>query len=316
MNPSDPASSAGGTGASPGTSPGASPGTSSAASSGASSRGALADRAGYDETFLGPVVPLPLPVRDTVRTVILPYTHFTVVFRPDRRLAASTAVCIEGRELQEDVPRDDAWVFDPRLPEEQQAGDEIYRNNSLDRGHLVRRLDPVWGPAAVAVRANADTFHFTNAAPQADVFNQGKQIWQGLENHILDHAAEFDRKLTVLTGPVLQDSDPPYRGIQVPMRFWKVAAFVQDGALAASAYVLDQSPDLSRDAERALAGAKAGAPPPLGPYRTYQVPVSDVAELTELEFGPLPDVDVMPPSRGPEDRWRRLESYGDIVLHH
>ncbi|MCX4984780.1 DNA/RNA non-specific endonuclease [Streptomyces sp. NBC_00572] len=278
-------------------------------------RDALADRTGYDEAFLGPVVPLPLPTRESVGTVILPYTHFTVVFRPGRRLAASTAVCIEGRELQEDVARNDVWQFDPRLPEEQQAGDDIYRNNSLDRGHLVRRLDPVWGPSATALRANEDTFHFTNAAPQADVFNQGKQLWQGLENYLLDHAATFERKLTVLTGPVLQDSDPPYRGIQVPMRFWKVAAFLQDGALAAAAYVLDQSPDLSRDAERALAGATAGAPPPLGPFRTYQVPVSDVAEITELEFGPLPDVDVMPAVRAPEERWRRLESYEDIVLH-
>ena len=101
----------------------------------------------------------------------------------------------------------------------------------------------------------------------------------------------------------------------MPMRFWKVAAFLQDGALAAAAYVLDQSPDLSRDAERALAGATVGAPPPLGPFRTYQVPVSDVAEITELEFGPLPDVDVLPPFREPEERWRRLESYADIVLH-
>ncbi|WP_395365675.1 DNA/RNA non-specific endonuclease [Streptomyces sp. YH02] len=281
----------------------------------AARRAALADRTGYDEAFLGPVVPLPLPVRQSIGTVILPYTHFTVVFRPDRRLAASTAVGIDGRELQEEVPPDGYWRFDPRLPREQQAGDDIYENNSLDRGHLVRRLDPVWGPSAVAVRAFADTFHFTNAAPQADVFNQGRQVWQGLENYLLDHAADFDRKLTVLTGPVLHDSDPPYRGIQVPMRFWKVAAFLQDGALAAAAYVLDQSPDLSRDAERALAGATTGAPPPLGPFRTYQVPVSDVAEITELEFGPLPDVDVMPATRAPEERWRRLESYEDVVLH-
>ncbi|MFC9595605.1 DNA/RNA non-specific endonuclease [Streptomyces sp. NPDC056944] len=276
---------------------------------------ALTGRTGYDEAFLGPVVPLALPVRDTIETVILPYTHFTVVFRPDRRLAASTSVCIEGRELLLDMPREDVWEFDPRLPEERQAGPEIYANNSLDRGHLVRRLDPVWGDPAVAALANADTFHFTNAAPQADVFNQGKELWQGLENYLLDHAAAYDRKLTVLTGPVLQDSDPPYRGLQVPLRFWKVAAFVQDGALAAAAYVLDQSPDLSRDAERALAGAPAGAPPPLGPFRTYQVPVSDVAEITELEFGPLPDVDVMPAYREPAERWRRLESYADMVLH-
>ncbi|MFF0750515.1 DNA/RNA non-specific endonuclease [Streptomyces sp. NPDC004267] len=276
--------------------------------------GPFDDRAGYDETFLGPAVPLALPARAAVQTVTLPYTHFTVVFRPDRRLAASTAVCIEGAQLLEDVPRDDAWAYDPRLPREQQSGEDIYRDNHFDRGHLVRRLDPVWGAAGVADAANADTFHFTNAAPQMDVFNQGKELWQGLENYLLENAAQFDRKLVVLTGPVLHDSDPPYRGIQVPLRFWKVVAFMQDGALAATAYVLDQSPDLSRDADRAFAGAKAGDPPPLGPFRTYQVPVSDVAEITELEFGPLPDVDLMPPARSPEDRWRRLESYEDIQM--
>ncbi len=134
------------------------------------------------------------------------------------------------------MPRDDAWEFDPQLPESQQAGNDIYRNNPLYRGHLVRRLDPVWGSTAEANRANTDTFHFTNAAPQQDTFNQGKQLWHGLENHLLHHAAEFDRKLTIMTGPVLHDSDPPYRGIQVPLRFWKVAAFIQSGQLASTVH--------------------------------------------------------------------------------
>ncbi|MGW5849906.1 DNA/RNA non-specific endonuclease [Streptomyces sp. NPDC055254] len=274
----------------------------------------LTERTGYDAAFLGPVVPLPVPTSTEIERVVLPYTHFTVVLRPDRRLAASTAVCIDGEKLVEDVPRDDAWEFDPRLPETQQAGNDIYRNNSLDRGHLVRRLDPVWGSAAEANRANTDTFRYTNAAPQADVFNQGKQLWQGLENHLLDHAAQFDRKLSVFTGPVLHDSDPPYRGIQVPLRFWKVAAFVQGGELASAAYILDQSPDLTRDRERAMAGARPGDPPPLGPFRTFQVPVTDIAELTGLGFGPLPDADVMPVTRAPAERWKRLESYDDMVL--
>lgn len=276
--------------------------------------GSLAGRDGYDEGFLGPAVPLPRLVAPGVETVVLPYTHFSVVLRPDRRLAAATAVCIDGEHLVEDVPRDDAWYYDPRVPEEWQAGPEVYRDNSLDRGHLVRRLDPVWGAGAVAVRANGDTFHYTNAAPQADVFNQGKEVWQGLENYLLDHAARHDRRLTVLTGPVLHDSDPPYRGVQVPLRFWKVAAFLHDGALAATAYVLDQSPDLTRDADRALAGALPGAPPPLGAFRTYQVPVEDVVLLTGLDLGPLPAADLMPAARAPESRWRRLGALEEITV--
>ncbi|MER6917112.1 DNA/RNA non-specific endonuclease [Streptomyces sp. NPDC000594] len=274
----------------------------------------LADlaRRGYDATFLGPRVPLPMPRDPDVPTVVLPYTHFTVVLRPDRRLATATAVCIDGARLLADVPRGDNWRIDRRVPRGSQAGDEIYADNRLDRGHLVRRLDPVWGGRPEAEQANDDTFHFTNAAPQMDLFNQGKQLWQGLENHLLDHAALHDRKLVVLTGPVLHESDPPYRGIQVPLRFWKVAGFLQGGALAATAYILDQSPDLSRAPDRAFAGSRPGEPPPLGAFRTFQVPVEDIADLTGLELGPLPAADLMPRVRDPDLRWRRLESYDDI----
>ncbi|WP_327158548.1 DNA/RNA non-specific endonuclease [Streptomyces tubercidicus] len=294
--------------------PADSPRTVGAAAGTTTSRPPLADRAGYDEHFLGVRVPLPVPTRPQVETVVLPYTHFTVVLRPDRRMAVAAAVCVDGRRLMDHVPRESSWQFDPRLDKAHQTGHDVYRDNSLDKGHLVRRLDPVWGAAAEADQANEDTFHYTNAAPQADVFNQAKKVWQELENYLLDHAADVDRRLAVLTGPVLHDSDPPYRGVQVPLRFWKVAAFLQGGSPASTAYVLDQSPELARDAERALAGAQAGAPPPLGAFRTFQVPVRDVAELTSLDLGPLPAVDLMPVVRAPAERWKRLASHDDIVL--
>ncbi|QTD95742.1 DNA/RNA non-specific endonuclease [Streptomyces cyanogenus] len=278
-------------------------------------RESLTNRTGYDERFLGPAVPLPRPVDPGIETVILPYTHFSVVFRPDRRLAASTGVVINGQQLIE-ADRTNDWRFDPRLPDGKQAGDPVYKNNPLDKGHLVRRLDPVWGTASETSAANSDTFHYTNAAPQMDLFNQGKKLWQGLEDFLLNHAKTFHRKLAVFTGPVLEDSDPPYRGIQVPLRFWKVAAFMQDGELAATAYVLDQSPDLSRDAAaRAMAdAARAGDPPPLGAFRTFQVPVADVAEITGLDLGPLPAADRLPPHVRAAKGWTQLERFEDIVV--
>lgn len=289
--------------------------TVSAKTSTTSGDASLGNRKGYDEGFLGPTVPLPLPADPSSETVTLPYTHFSVVFRPDRRLAAATAVVIDGARLI-DVPRNDVWRFDSRLPDTHQAGHAIYQDNPLDKGHLVRRLDPVWGTTAEAAQANDDTFHYTNAAPQMNLFNQGKKLWQGLENFLLDHAARFDRKLTVFTGAVLEDSDPLYRGIKVPLRFWKVAAFMQDGDLASTAYVLDQSPDLTRDAAaRALAEAsRAGEPPPLGAFRTFQVPVADVAEITGLTLGPLPAADQLPAAVRAARRWTMLESYDDIAL--
>jgi len=48
-------------------------------------------------------------------------------------------VNIDGAGLR-DLDRVDAWHLDPRVPADQQTGEEVYADNDLDRGHLVRRL--------------------------------------------------------------------------------------------------------------------------------------------------------------------------------
>ena len=250
--------------------------------------GDLADRTGLDELLLG--VPVPLPeLRDGPATVRLDYTHFSLRMRPDRRLAAVTAVGIDGALLR-DVSREGIeWRLDPRLPAGQQTGPEVYARNDLDRGHLVRRADAVWGTAAEARQGNEDTFHYTNAAPQAAAFNQGEELWLGLEQYLLTHAATFQRRLVVVTAPVLDPADPVYRGVQLPLRFVKVAAFIDDGELAATGYVLDQTPLVGE-----LPQAAAEEPPPLGPFRTFQAPIADVAALTGLDLDQLAAVDRLP----------------------
>lgn len=262
---------------------------------------------GFDPDFLG--VPAPMPTAPGVTTVPLPYTHFSTLHRPDRRLAAATAVAIDGATLR-DLERADDWRLDDRIPAEQQAGPEVYADNDLDRGHLVRRADPVWGEPAEAQRANVDTFHYTNAAPQASSFNQDRELWLGLEDYLLDNAGDHDRTLVVFTGPVLADDDPEYRGLRIPRVFWKIGGFVTGGALGTTGYLLDQSPQLG-DLQ------VEGEPPPLGEFRTFQVPLARIAELTGLELGPLLGADRMPvPEPAPAalaDRAVRLKSYADIT---
>ncbi|MBF0671325.1 MAG: DNA/RNA non-specific endonuclease [Salinibacterium sp.] len=247
---------------------------------------------GYDPAFLASAVPLPQAVRER-RLSELPYTHFTVLHDRDRRLAAATAVNIDGARLV-DVPRADDWHLDTRIPAEEQAGPTLYRNNDLDRGHLVRRRDPVWGARDAAERANFDTFAYTNAAPQASGFNQSKLLWLGLEDHVLEHALAHSLRLTVFTGPVLADADPRYRGVQIPLAFWKVAAWSDaEGALAAAGFLLEQRAELDGvDLQEAFHRAeRAESAPPLGPFRTFQVPIAEIEELTRLGLGPLARVD-------------------------
>jgi endonuclease G len=280
---------------------------------------------GYDPAFLEVPVPLPSPAGESH---VLDYTHFAVVLDPVRRLAVMTAVNVDGAALR-DVPRGDDWRLDPRVPAGDQAGEELYAGNDLDRGHLVRRRDPVWGAEAEARRASADTFHYTNAAPQAAGFNQSRELWLGLEDHVLEHARAHRLRLTVLTAPVLADGDPVYRGIAIPQQFWKVVAWTttepapvtgeeapSGRLLAATAFVLDQRPQLDEiDLSEARArAAREVQPPPLGPFRTFQVPVRDVAELTGLDLGPLVAADRLPVGLAPAARWRQLHDLQAIRL--
>lgn len=261
---------------------------------------------GYDPTFLGPRVPLPVPSQ-IVR--VLPSTHFTVLLDPARRLAAATAVNIDGAQLV-DLERGDDWHLDPRVPANEQAGPELYVRNDLDRGHLVRRRDPVWGDLAVARQANFDTFAYPNAAPQASAFNQGELLWVGLEDHVLTYAKTHRSRLSVFTGPVLADDDPVYRGVGIPRLFWKVAAWsTAAGQLRSTAFVLDQT--------SLVAGIQsADEVPPLGPFRTFQVPVTDVEELTGLDLGPLAAADVLEPvgAQGERARWVELTALEQLTL--
>lgn len=132
---------------------------------------------------------------------------------------------------------------------------------------------------------------FPNAALQAGNFNQGAELWAGLENYVLEHARVDRAKLSVLTGPVFDAADPAYRGIAIPRLFWKIAVWVHvpegtdlsvandalDGHfLAATSYVLDQASQLDNLKLQTARALDAGEPPPLGPFRTFQVPIAEI----------------------------------------
>lgn len=284
---------------------------------------------GFDARFLGVIAAMPrVDEADAAASVELDYVHFTVVLDTVRRFARVTGVNVDGAELVE-IERGDRWQFDDRIPTDWQAGPVIYADNDLDRGHIVRRRDPVWGAPEVAARANADTFRYTNAAPQASGFNQSEELWLGLEDHVLGHARVHRLRLSVFTGPVLGAGDPPYRGIRVPLRFWKIAAWntgvgaenrEDDGAadaadgpigtLATIGFVVDQAPLIDTPAAREPAPGEA---PALGPFRTFQVPIGDIAALTRLDMPELVAADRLPATVAAA-AWRRVEAFDEILL--
>ena len=49
----------------------------------------------------------------------------------------------------------------------------------------------------------------------------------GVKNYILNNADARNRKVTVFTGPVMDEHDPVYKGIRLPLVFWKIIAYIK-----------------------------------------------------------------------------------------
>lgn len=265
----------------------------------------LEGREGYAAEFLdGFPVPLPRPLGRS-RSDVLPiegaddrldYQHFSVVMSKSRRIAMFVAVNIDGNRSRKIERANDVWSLDGRIPTEAQIGEELYFDNDLDRGHLVRREDPNWGSEEEAETANEDTFHFTNCSPQMAAFNQ--KTWLGLENYVLKEARVSKDQISVFTGPVFGGRDPEYRGVRIPLAYWKVIAFInEDGRPSATAYMIDQ--------KRELKNLEAT----FGVYKTYQRSIRQIEELTDLDFGELSSFD------GFSNEERATNTRVESVLH-
>jgi endonuclease G, mitochondrial len=251
-------------------------------------------RNGYDKNFLGTKLDLPKvdpSMQDKVATLIgkpgeteLTYTNFSVVMQKERRQPLFTAVNIDGAQVV-DVPRKGKWTIDARIPREQQLGDEAYGSNPIDRGHMVRRRDPVWGPNPN--QASNDTFVFTNAGLQHGNLNQ--RTWLDLENYILDQAKEKDLKLTVMTGPVFSPDDPSFdnngrmdRPTQIPQEFWKVVVWNdKEEGLKGAAFIQSQKDYVGRGLFKTDFDS--------GAMSLYQMPLDDLEKVTKLDFGDIGD---------------------------
>jgi endonuclease G, mitochondrial len=274
------------------------------------------DRSGYDPDFIEGLA-APLPTFDPALASdlvavgdgsnVLAYEHFGLMISRSRRLARVTAVNIDGGRRLEIERGRDRWSFDPRIGIEFQIGNDLYANNALDRGHLVRRQDPTWGDSLEESQmANDDTFHFTNCSPQHEDFNQNTTTWHGLEDYILNISRESGLLVSVFTGPVLSEDDPEYRGAQLPTRYWKiVATLASDGSPSATAYLLNQI---------GLLSTLDGLVGPFGPFGVFQTSITAVEAQTSLDFGMLREFDPLATDEAALTVPRRLDDLHDIAI--
>jgi endonuclease G len=243
---------------------------------------------GYAENFLGASIKMPSSASDEVKNDLLEvggltfieYMHFSLSMSRSRRFARWVAWNVDGGSLHRLSRSGIKFKKDSRLPNNAQVGDEVYDDNPLDRGHIARRADLLWGTVSEARQANTDSFFFTNITPQHEAFNQSSAngIWGALEDAIFADVDIEDLRITVMGGPIFSNSDPVYRGIQLPKQFWKTIYFRETGdpAIKAKGYVLTQA-DLLNQLEVLE----------LPEFSVYEIPISRIGQMTGLSLQSL-----------------------------
>lgn len=304
-----------------------------------------ASRKGYDKGFLG--IPVEMPALSAIQKeeaarnrwtnsqenpFELKYQHFSVVMNGRRRLPFFTAVNIDGASVvkidrktgvvtrgPESAEGREKWYDDDRVGDDQICEDTLYTSapmSMFQRGHLVKRTDPSWASNEKALRGQADTFHFTNCAPQHFRFNPVKSRWAGIEDWITNTSDDDNIRVSVFSGPVFNDTDRLIGYLKIPQAFWKVVVWVKNGRLKATAVFADQS-DLLESIGSESTGDLGQLPEHLPDE--YHCSISYIEQITSLKFNLTAESDTYISTHegaGPEGNQtkRKITEFNSLLL--
>ena len=256
---------------------------------------------GYQSNFLGNYnIRLPQPKKSIMKFIakidgtdgiVLKYYHYSTIFHSVRMMPLVSGINVDGDPAKrlDMAARKDTWLRDTRLGFDIQLDDAYYKNSGFDRGHMSRREDADWGATAEEAKRNADlTCMYTNACPQVAKINESsrKGLWGILEKVVLESGAEAESgktaKISVFNGPVFKDDDPVFRGIQVPMDFYKIVLWLtDDGKLKVTAFRLSQTKLVSDiDFEQLDVDQNTE-------FKEFQVTVGSLQKDTKIDFSSL-----------------------------
>ena len=274
---------------------------------------------GYNDHFLGDsfVVGMPdyekykneIAINKVTTGYILDFIYYSVIQSKSRRVPIISASNIYRIKFEK-VDRSGNFKKDDRINDDEQLNSNDYKqfnsikSATIEKGHMTKREDVQWdinGDEDEALNAARSTFFYPNAVPQHDSLNNGP--WKYLENSvIIKGRVPEPAKVSVFTGPVLDNTDPEFKVklndgsiFKIPVLFWKVIYYKKDdGNLYRAGFLMGQINPLRKDDLINEIGLRdfefAEKKSSLKPFlefkedENYQVPVSLIEELTKLKF--------------------------------
>ncbi|MFV5692911.1 DNA/RNA non-specific endonuclease [Flavobacterium sp. LT1R49] len=274
---------------------------------------------GYNDFFLGKnfVVGMPnykeyyndIAINKETTNYELDYIYYSVIQSKSRRVPIISASNIYRIKFEK-VDRSGSFKKDNRINDDEQLTSKDYKQfntikaATIEKGHMTKREDVQWDLNGIednAQKAAISTFYYPNAAPQHDSLNNGP--WKYLENSvIIKGRVPEPAKVSVFTGPVLDNIDPEFKVklhdgsiFKIPILFWKVIYYLkEDGNLYRAGFLMGQINPLRKDdlineiafRDFELVEKKSSLKPFLEfkEDENYQVPVLMIEELTKLKF--------------------------------
>ena len=274
---------------------------------------------GYDSHFFegNNVVEIPdyreysddVALNQETNNTILDYIYYSVIQSKSRRVPIVSASNVYRTQFKK-ADRSGNFKKDHRLNKGEQLTSNDYKcfntikAAAIEKGHMTKREDVQWdlkGLEKDAQKAAKSTFFYPNATPQHDSLNNGP--WKHLENAvIIKGRVPKPAKVSVFTGPVLDDLDPEFKVklhdgtiFKIPILFWKVIYYLKEnGNLYRAGFLMGQTNPLKKDdlineigfrefgAEEKISSLK-----PFLEFKedeNYQVSVGLIEELTKLKF--------------------------------
>lgn len=254
---------------------------------------------GYRSNFLGNDfrVPIPKPLKSIKNQIakitdssayVLKYHKFSVIFNAFQKMPLISCINVEGDpdKRKDFTERDDKWIRDNRIDFDYQLNNKFYAKSGFDKGHMSRREDANWGDTPYEAKRNADlTCVHTNACPQVPELNRSNRggVWGKLEKLILEYGAKKEEgktgRISVFNGPIFKESDPVFKGVKIPMEYYKIVMWLSDNNnLNATAFKLSQADlvdnidfediDIDQDLR----------------FKEYHCSIKELQELTNINF--------------------------------
>ena len=281
---------------------------------------------GFDEYFLGKRTPLPRPnaalkkklarLIDNPDSYLIKYHHYTTAQHTIRKMPVFSAVNVNGLERYKLDRPTDVWFRDRRIDMDAQLTDSFYELSNMDKGHMTRREDAEWGDTRTsAQKAAVMTCSYTNACPQVPDLNRAifgyKGLWGMLEMKILEKGVKKEdgdeAKICVYNGPFFAESDDVFKGIQIPVDYWKLVVWKNEsGKLKATGFKLTQAGLMSDVEFEKLAFDEI--------FKEQSCSVKYIEKNSGLDFGVIAEWDTYSGGNADEPEKLIIEDFEKMII--